>query len=98
MVQKNALFFLSQVPTHHSFTFNLWFLYELKHKVYLSKTCVGFSIFDFVSFLLRFIFLLNKKHRLFDLKHHNSFQIKIIEKPHTLLFPDLWFLSYNQKF
>ena len=30
---KNALFFLSRVPTHHSFTFNLQFLYEQKHKV-----------------------------------------------------------------
>ena len=35
---KNALFFLSQASTHHSFTFNLRFLYELKHKIRLSKT------------------------------------------------------------
>ena len=35
---KNALFFLSRAPTHHSLTFNLRFLYELKHKVRLSKT------------------------------------------------------------
>ena len=38
---KNALFFLSRAPTHHSFTFNLRFLYELKHKVRLSKTVCG---------------------------------------------------------
>ena len=30
-VTKDALFFLSQAPTHHSFTFNLQFLYKLKH-------------------------------------------------------------------
>ena len=30
---KNALFLLSRPPTHRSFTFNLRFLYELKHKV-----------------------------------------------------------------
>ena len=30
------------------------------------KVCVGFSIFDSVSFLLKFIFLFNKKHELFD--------------------------------
>ena len=42
---KNALFFLSQAPTHHSFTFNLQFLYELKHMVCLSKTMSG--IFHF---------------------------------------------------
>ena len=35
---KNALFFLSQAPTHHSFTFNLQFLSEPKRKVRLSKT------------------------------------------------------------
>ena len=61
-------FFLLRVPTHHSFTFNLRFLYELKHKVCLSKPCVGFSIFDSVSFLLKFIFLFNKMHGLFDFK------------------------------
>ena len=38
---KNALFLLSQAPTHHSFTFNLRFLYEVKHKVRLSKTVCG---------------------------------------------------------
>ena len=49
---KNALFFLSRAPTHHSFTFNLRFLYELKHKVRLSKTLRG--IFHFRS---RFAFI-----------------------------------------
>ena len=49
---KNALFFLSRAPTHHSFTFNLRFLYELKHKVRLSKTVCG--IFHF---RLRFVFI-----------------------------------------
>ena len=44
---KNALFFLSRAPTHHSFTFNLRFLYELKHKVRLSKTECGIFHFRF---------------------------------------------------
>ena len=26
------------------------------------------------------------------------FKIKIIEKPHTVLLPDIWFLSCNKKF
>ena len=65
---KSALFFLSRAPTHDSFTFNLRFLYELKHKVRLSKMCGGFSIFDSVLFLLKFIFLFNKMHGLFDFK------------------------------
>ena len=38
---KNGLFFLSQAPTHDSFTFNLQFFYELKHKVHLSETVCG---------------------------------------------------------
>ena len=49
---KNALFFLSWAPTHHSFTFNLRFLYELKHKVRLSKTVCGIFHFWF-----RFVFI-----------------------------------------
>ena len=38
---NNAFFFLSRAPAYHSFTFNLRFLYELKHKVRLSKTVCG---------------------------------------------------------
>ena len=42
---KNDLFF-SWAPTHHSFTFNLRFLYELKHTVRLSKNvCVCVFLF-----------------------------------------------------
>ena len=66
--KKCALFFPSRAPTHHIFTFNLRFLYELKHMVRLSKLCVGFSIFGSVSFLLKFIFWFNKMHGLFDFK------------------------------
>ena len=48
---KNALFFLSQAPAYHSFTFNLPFLRELKHKVRLSKSVCGIFFFRF-----RFVF------------------------------------------
>ena len=67
MVQKMPSFFL-RVPTHHSFTFNLQFLYELKHKIRLSETVGGFSILDSILFLLKIIHLLNKMNRLFDFK------------------------------
>ena len=40
---KNALFLLLQAPTDRSFTFNLRFLYELKHQVCLSETACGIS-------------------------------------------------------
>ena len=49
---KNALVFISPAPTHHSFTFNLRFLYELKHKVRLSKT-----VCEIFHFRFRFVFI-----------------------------------------
>ena len=49
---KNALFFISRAPTHHSFTFNLRFLHELKHKIRLSKTVCRIFYFQF-----RFVFI-----------------------------------------
>ena len=49
---KNALFFLSRAPTHHSLTSNLQFLYELKHKVLLSKTAC-----EILHFRFRFVFI-----------------------------------------
>ena len=60
-VTKNAVFFLSQSPIYYSFTFNLRFLYELKHKVRLSKTlCVIFRFqFHFV-FVKAYIFVQQK--------------------------------------
>ena len=51
-VQKMLYLFLSRAPTHHSFTFNLRFLYELKHKVRLSKTMCWIFHFRF-----RFVFI-----------------------------------------
>ena len=49
---KNALFFLSWATTHHNFTFNLQFLYELKHKIFFSKSVCGIFLFRF-----RFVFI-----------------------------------------
>ena len=44
---KDALFSFSQASTHHSFTFNMRFLYELEHKVCLSTTVCGIFHFQF---------------------------------------------------
>ena len=49
---KNALFFLSRATTHHGFTFDLRFLYELKYKVRLSETVCGIFHYRF-----RFVFI-----------------------------------------
>ena len=46
-VTKMHSFFLLWAPTHHSFTYNSQFLYELKHMVYLSKTMRGILHFRF---------------------------------------------------
>ena len=44
---KNALLFLARAPTHHSFTFNLQILNQLKHKLRLTKTVCGIFHFRF---------------------------------------------------
>ena len=49
---KNALLFLSRAPTHHSFTFNFRFLYELKYKVRLSKAVYSPKTDLVTSFLI----------------------------------------------
>ena len=67
-VAKNALFFLLRSSTHHSFTFNLQFLYELKHMVHLSKTVCG--IFHF-GFCLVFI-------KLYIFGQQQTFKIKVL--------------------
>ena len=56
------------------------------------ELCVGFYIFDSVSFLLKFTFLFSKKHGLFDFKTLIPFKLKILKKPHGALLQNLWFL------
>ena len=68
-VTKNEFFFLLQ--PYHRFAFNSWFLHELKHKVYLSRSVLRVFAFSVPSL---FMFWFNEKHGLFDFKRHNSFQ------------------------
>ena len=44
---KIAVFFLLRAPIHRSFTLNLRFLNELKHKVRFSNTVCGILYFQF---------------------------------------------------
>ena len=75
------------------------FYSSLSTKFISLKLCVEFSIFYSVSFLLKFIFLFNKKHGLFDFKNVIiPFKMKTIANPHTVLLLNLWFLSCNKKF
>ena len=72
---KNAFFFLSRAATLNSncsFTFNLRFLYELKHKVCLSKTVC--EIFHFRFRFVFFVFFSTKCMDSLTSKRHNSFQ------------------------
>ena len=60
-VAKNALFFLSRAPAHHSFTFNSGFLYELKHEYHLAKTECWIFHFRFRFVLMKvYIFFLQR--------------------------------------
>ena len=53
--------FSSRAPSHHCFSFNLWFLHELKHKVRLSKTVCGIFHFRFrFAFIKVYIFVQQK--------------------------------------
>ena len=71
--KKNVLFFVSRALPHHSFTFNLRFLHDLKHKIRLSKTVLGILHFRFNFVFLKLIFLFKKCMDSLTLKRHDSF-------------------------
>ena len=71
---KNASFLISQAPTHHSFSFNLQFLYELKHKVHFSQTICGIFHFRFGFAFIKVYFCSTKCMYSLALKRHNFFQ------------------------
>ena len=80
---ENALFFLSRGPTHHSFTFNFRILYQLKHKVGLSKTVHRIFHFRFRFFFIKFIFLFNKQN---SFQNQNNRKVTYSFAPWALLF------------
>ena len=84
---KNSLVLLSRAPTYHSFTFNLQFLYELMHKVCLSKTVCEIFHFRFRFVFKVYIFVQQNAWTVWLENVIIPFKIKIIEKPQTILFP-----------
>ena len=68
---KKPYFFPSRAPANHRFTFNLRFLYVLKHKVCLSKAVCGIFHFRFYQSLY---FCFTKCIDCLTLKRQNSFQ------------------------
>ena len=80
---KNPLFFLSRAPIQQ-------FLYELKHKVRLSKTLFGLFLFRFYFVFIKVCIMFQQNAWTLRLKNVIfPFKIKIIEKPHILLLLDL---------
>ena len=77
---KKALFFPPRTPTHHSFTFNSQFLYELKHMVHLSKTVCGIFHFRFrLAFIKLKQFFFNKMYGLMPNLIYTALQIAFSE-------------------
>ena len=72
---KNAIFFLSRDSTHHSFTFDSRFLYELKQKVRLSESVSRmFHFRSHFAFIKVYFFVQQKSMNSLTLKHNNFFQ------------------------
>ena len=100
---KNVLFFLSRILTHHSFTFNLRFFYELKHKVRLSKTVWDFAfsiLFCFSYYFLFCFYILIQQnawtHGLFDFNSFMTEAVSYRNQSIDLLLKSLdWFLYDN---
>ena len=73
--KKFALFL--GAPTHHSFTFDLLLLHELKHKAYLCETICGIFHFRFrLVFIIVYIFVQQEAGTFFK---DNSHQIKVLD-------------------
>ena len=65
---KNALFFFCELQLITVLLLICNYYMSWNTKFVSLKLCVGFSIFDSVPFLLKFIFLFNKIHQRFDFK------------------------------
>ena len=71
-VTKNSHFFLSQAPTHHSFTFYSQFLYDLEHNIHLSRSVWGIFHVRFRLVLIKVYIFVQQKPWTLTLKRHNS--------------------------
>ena len=80
------------------FSFNLWYLYELKHKVCLSKSMSGIFHFWFhFVFIKIYVFVQQKGWTLLVQNVIILFKTGILEKPHMLLVPYPCFFFKLQK-
>ena len=92
---KNALF-LSINSSVLLSIHNSWKSWNAK--VHLSKTvCRIFNFWIHLVFVKVYIIVQQKARNLWFWNVITPFQIRIIEKPQTVLLPGLWTLSYNKK-
>ena len=83
---------------HHSSTFNLRLLHELKHNVRLSKSVCGIFHCQFcLVFIKVYIFVQRNAWAFWLLNVLILFKIKIIENPYTVLLLNLSFLKVLQE-
>ena len=88
----NAHFSLSQAPTHDSFTFNLRFLYELRHKVRLSKTVCGILHFRFRIVFIKVYIFVQQKHGLSGFENYHKIAVRDHLVIFLTIFPKLFFI------
>ena len=97
IVAKNALFFLSRAPSHHSFTFDSQFLYRLKRKVHLSKSVCGIIHFRFHSLSIKVCIFSTKSICSLTLSVIIRLKTKIIEQLYKFLLLDLWCFKLQEE-
>ena len=97
---KKCSLFSFEGSNSSQFTFNSQFLYELKHKVYLSKTVCGIFHFRIRLVFIQVCIFVQQKAWSFTLKHYNSSQNKNNRKatPSFALRPLIFKLQQVWKF
>ena len=78
-VAKNKLFFLSRAPAHHSFNFNLWFLYEMKQDSSY-KFVWDFPFLILSCFYLSLYFCSTKSMGCLTLREHQQKTVNLLKK------------------
>ena len=85
-------FLLLRAPTHHRFTFDLRFLFEMKHKVDLFKSVCRIFHFRFLCFIFIIIYVFDQQ-KTWKGTHSFAFKSSIFKLQKEVFFFYLGFLS-----
>ena len=85
-------FLLLRAPTHHRFTFDLRFLFEMKHKVDLFKSVCRIFHFRFLCFIFIMIYVFDQQ-KTWKGTHSFAFKSSIFKLQKEVFFFYLGFLS-----